>query len=66
MESVKRYALEVVLGALLGGAVGAMVVPALVRQGVAPGPWVLAVAVAAGIGAAVWFGESVYRAKRRA
>jgi hypothetical protein len=66
MEAVKRYALEIVLGAVLGGAVGAIVVPATTRQDAAPGPWVLWVAVAAGIAAAVWFGERVSRRKRRA
>jgi hypothetical protein len=66
MEAVKRYLLEIVLGAALGGAVGAIVVPAMNRRGATPGPWILAVAVAAGIAAAVWFGERVSRRKHRA
>jgi hypothetical protein len=66
MDAQKRYALEVVLGAWLGGAVAAAVVPVASRAGSAPGPWVVWVAVAAGIAAAVWFGERAFRRRRRA
>jgi uncharacterized membrane protein YccC len=62
MDRLKRYVLEVVLGAILGGAAAAFIVGLMTREGTPPpGPWMVWVLMAAGIAVAVWFGEGLQR-----
>lgn len=56
---------EIVVGVLVGGLVGALVVPVMQQTGWGNGPWVAWLSVAVGMLASILAGEGLWKRRRK-